>query len=139
MNLFDKIRFSTFVFALAGVLAAAPGHAGSIRGPITFGPDARLRLDCPPLPDKNNAVQSEVQGYGHVSHPVNFKLLYRPALNGSFNTVYGTERYEKDYVQTLNTYLGNFPGPGYYAINMRNTNSFSVRLPANEEIGIICR
>lgn len=131
-----NFRFLAFVFA---VLSAVPGHAGSIRGPVTFGPDARLRLDCPPVPDNTNAVQSEVQGYGHLNRPVAFKLLYRPTLMGSFNPVYGTERYEKDYIQTLNSFLGNFPGPGYYAINMRNTNSYSVMLPANEEIGIICR
>ncbi|HMW73864.1 MAG TPA: hypothetical protein PKD17_18700, partial [Cellvibrionaceae bacterium] len=121
------------------MLLVVPAHASSIRGPISFGPDARVKIECPGQPAFNNAVQSEVVGFGNFAQRVNIKLLYRPDLSADFNLVPGTDKYTKDYFVALNSYLGNFPGPGYYAINMRNNNSFVVNLPANEEFGINCR
>jgi hypothetical protein len=130
------LMFASIVYA---AFSAAPSSASSIRGPISFGPDARVKIECPGQPASNNAVQSEVVGFGNFSHRVNIKLLYRPDLFADFNTVPGTDKYTKDFFVALNYFIGNFPGPGYYAINMRNNNSFVVNLPANEEFGINCR
>lgn|GEM_PF-6208581 len=129
-----------FLSALAAsILCVTPVHASSIRGPISFGPDARVKIECPGQPSSSNAVRSEVVGFGNFAQRVNIKLLYRPDLTAEFNPVPGTDKYTKDYFVALNAYLGNFPGPGYYAINMRNNNTFVVNLPANEEFGINCR
>ena len=129
------------VFGLLTTLASTASFADSnvIRGPITFGPDARIKLDCPTVPTQYNAVQSEVQGFGHVSAPVRFKLMYRAGLYTAPIDVPGSEQQTRDYIKSLNPYLRNFPGPGYYSLVMRNTTPYPVSLPANEQIGIICQ
>lgn len=80
-----------------------------------------------------------MQGFGYVGYPAKFKLQYKPDVYSTFVDVPNSETQTKDYIQSLNDFLGNFPGAGYYALVMCNTNAFSVTLPANEQLGIICR
>lgn len=134
-----KMSTSLMAGGMLALLLSGSAIADVIRGPITFGPGTRIKLDCPSVPNPSNMVLSDVQGFGHVSHPVKFKLLYKSTLYATPVDVPGSEMITKDYIQSLNAFLGNFPGPGYYSLVMRNTNSFSITLPANEQIGIICR
>lgn len=113
--------------------------AGVIRGPLTLGPDSRLKLDCPEVPTASNMVRRFVQGFGAVSSPVRFKLTYRPDLYSSPQDVNGTNQITSDYNQTLSASQGNFPGPGYYSLVVRNTNSYSITIPAGQSLGILCQ
>lgn len=135
----NRRRLLTAAAAILAASLASSSFADVLRGPIVFGPNARIRLDCPSTPTASNIVQSDVQGFGHVSYPVKFKLQYKPDVYSTFVDVPNSEIQTRDYIQSLNSFLGNFPGPGYYALVMRNTNAFSVTLPANEQLGIICR
>ena len=119
-------------------IAVAGFDSNVIRGPVVFSPGARIKLDCPRSQSAPPSL-SDVQGFGHVSHPVKFKLQYAPSVGQSKNDIPGTEQLTKDYVVSLNSFLGNFPGAGYYALVMRNTNAFPVSLPDGEQLGVICQ
>lgn len=138
---FPRSHRLAVVFGLLFALTSTASLADSnvLRGPITFGPDARIKLDCPREPSAANAVRSDVQGFGHVSAPVRFKLVYRSGLYAAPIDVPGSEQQTRDYLKSLNSYLRNFPGPGYYSLVMRNNTAYPVSLPAHEQIGIICQ
>ncbi len=131
------------VGAVATILLTAlfcnGASAGIIQGPLTLGPNSRIKLDCPAVPSVNNMVRSFAQGFGAVSSPVRFKLTYRPDLYSSPQDVNGTDQLTRNYYQTLSTSQGNFPGPGYYSLVVRNTNSYSVTIPAGQSLGILCQ
>jgi len=145
MSRYALCRKASWVAAAGLVAPAISGHAQAddfnfIAGPITLNPSGRIVLDCPRQASAPRAV-FEVTAFGtatdnvdpRLSADVKWKIKVADYPQQPKQDLGATEQITSSYNVTLG---GPSFLPGYYALVVRNTNPFAVKL---QNVGIVCR